>query len=61
MDRALGGVANPTLLAMLPVSTLRRTLRAVRVGTDPDLRELQAGVFAGSPSTWKRSTCWQTQ
>ena len=40
MDRALGGVADATLFAMLPASLLRSTLRTVRLGT-PE-RELHA-------------------
>eukprot|EP00435_Cladocopium_sp_Y103_P074369 s203_g48.t1 len=40
VDRALGGVADATWFAMLPVSLLRSTLRSVRVGTPA--RELHA-------------------
>ena len=42
VDRSLGDVASPTLFAMLPASTLKDTLRTVRVGAEPDARALQA-------------------
>ena len=40
VDQALGGVADATLFAMLPMSLLRSTLRTVRLGTPA--RELHA-------------------
>ena len=54
MDQALGG-GSPTLFAMLPASTLRQTLRAVRVGVDPNRRELQAMEMIHVAYMWRVS------
>lgn len=55
VDQALGGVGSPTLLAMLPASTLRQTLRAVRVGAEPNRRELQAMEMIHVAHMWRVS------
>ena len=55
VDQALGGVGSPTLFAMLPASTLRETVRAVRVGADPNRRELQAMEMIHVAHMWRVS------
>ena len=56
VDQVLGGVVGtPALFAMLPASTLRETLRAVRAGADPNRRELQAMEMIHVAHMWRVS------
>ena len=55
VDQALGGVATPTLFARLPASTRRQTLRTIRVGTDPNRRELHAMEMIHVAYMWRVS------